>query len=65
MASFLVDDPPTPTLNEALTKLFLGVKIVFTQRLVYGVTEFVWEAPIAFALMEKKLQEIIYSKVSP
>jgi len=26
MASFLVDDPPTPTLNEALTKLYFGRK---------------------------------------
>jgi hypothetical protein len=51
-------DDPTPPTNEALIKFFLGVKLVFTQRLVCGVTEFV-RTPLEFALIEKKLQKII------
>ena len=33
---------------------FLNELKAITQRLVYGVTEFVWEAPLEFTLMDEK-----------
>ena len=50
VTSFLVDDPTIP--NETLIKLFLGVKLVFTQRLVAWCDRACTNATWVYLMME-------------